>query len=413
MKKKHLLSVCSLFLVMMLLMGMVDGAKPEMAKAASSGEIKQQLDKLEEENDKLEAELKDLRGSLQETENEMARLVAQKDLVDREIVLLTQQAENLNTQISTYALLIADKQDELDRAESRLAEMQERSKLRIRAMEENGKLSYWAVLFNANSFADMLDRMEMVREIAAADEKCLEDLQKAAKEVAAAKEEMTQMLTDLQSRRGELAVLEAELDEKRAETDRLLQDLRARGAEFEEMIEQYELMQEELMEEIANKKDEYEDQKYKEWLSTSKPSGGSGYSPESNATWVQPCKFTYISSPFGMRYHPISGAYKMHNGIDIPGASGTPIYATRSGYVSVAAYQAGGAGNYVSLNHGDGFGSIYMHMTHYIVSVGQYVSAGQVIGYMGTTGGSTGVHLHFGIFYNGTYVNPCNYVNFR
>jgi murein DD-endopeptidase MepM/ murein hydrolase activator NlpD len=280
-------------------------------------------------------------------------------------------------------------------------------------MEENGKLSYWAVLFKANSFADMLDRMEMVREIAAADEKCLEDLQKAAKEVSDSKEEMTQMLTDLQSRRGELTVLEAELDEKRAETDRLLQDLRARGAEFEEMIEQSELMQEELMEEIANKKDEYEDQKYKEWLSTSKPSGGSGYSPESNATWVQPCKFTYISSPFGMRYHPISGAYKMHNGIDIPGASGTPIYATRSGYVSVAAYQAGGAGNYVSLNHGDGFGSIYMHMTHYIVSVGQYVSAGQVIGYMGTTGGSTGVHLHFGIFYNGTYVNPCNYVNFR
>ena len=103
----------------------------------------------------------------------------------------------------------------------------------------------------------------------------------------------------------------------------------------------------------------------------------------------------------------------MHQGVDLAGPAGTPIVATRAGYVTTAAYQAGGAGNYVSLNHGDGYGSIYMHMTHYIVSRGQYVEQGQVIGYMGTTGGSTGVHLHFGIFYNGTYVNPCNYVNFR
>jgi len=77
----------------------------------------------------------------------------------------------------------------------------------------------------------------------------------------------------------------------------------------------------------------------------------------------------------------------------------------------VAAFQAGGAGNYVSLNHGDGYKSIYMHMTHYIVYPGEYVEAGQVIGYMGTTGGSTGVHLHFGISYNGVYVNPADYIN--
>ena len=99
----------------------------------------------------------------------------------------------------------------------------------------------------------------------------------------------------------------------------------------------------------------------------------------------------------------------MHNGVDMAAPAGTPVYAAKSGKVTAAGWGSQ-AGNYVSINHGDGFASIYMHMTHYIVSVGTYVSAGQVIGYVGSTGLSTGNHLHFGISYNGTYVNPMNYV---
>ena len=111
-----------------------------------------------------------------------------------------------------------------------------------------------------------------------------------------------------------------------------------------------------------------------------------------------------------MRKHPVLGTNRMHNGIDMACAQGTPIYATRAGTVTTAAYQAGGAGNYVSINHLDGFASIYMHMTHYVVSAGQSVTAGQLIGYVGSTGISTGPHLHFGISYAGTYVNPLAYI---
>ena len=111
-----------------------------------------------------------------------------------------------------------------------------------------------------------------------------------------------------------------------------------------------------------------------------------------------------------MRIHPISGKEKFHEGVDMAAPQGTPIYAAKSGKVTRTAFQAGGAGYYVSINHGDGFSSIYMHMTHYIVSTGQYVNAGQVIGYVGSTGGSTGPHLHFGIAYKGTYVNPMKYI---
>jgi murein DD-endopeptidase MepM/ murein hydrolase activator NlpD len=111
-----------------------------------------------------------------------------------------------------------------------------------------------------------------------------------------------------------------------------------------------------------------------------------------------------------MRESPTAGASTYHQGVDLAGPEGTPIYATRAGRVTTATYSSS-AGYYVTINHLDGYSSIYMHMTNYVVSSGQTVSAGQLIGYMGNTGVSTGSHLHFGISYNGAYVNPCNYVN--
>jgi murein DD-endopeptidase MepM/ murein hydrolase activator NlpD len=113
----------------------------------------------------------------------------------------------------------------------------------------------------------------------------------------------------------------------------------------------------------------------------------------------------YISSVFGNRLHPVYGYWRMHNGIDMACAQGTPIYASRGALVEVSVYSSS-AGNYVQINHGDGYRSVYMHMTHYIVYAGQYVQAGQVIGYVGSTGASTGPHLHWGVSYNGVYFNP-------
>lgn len=99
----------------------------------------------------------------------------------------------------------------------------------------------------------------------------------------------------------------------------------------------------------------------------------------------------------------------MHNGVDLPAPKGTPIYASRSGFVTIATYH-NTAGNYVKIDHQDGYSSVYMHMTHYVVEKGEYVNAGQLIGYVGSTGRSKGNHLHFGISYNGKYVNPMDYI---
>ena len=401
----------------LLVLAMVIGMFPAPAEAASSSEIKKQLNELEEREDELQAQIDELRGKYKDTENEIQGMVDQKNIIDQEIALLNEQIDIINEQIASYSLLIADKQDELDDARARLANLNEKNKERIQAMEEEGTLSYWSIIFEANSFSDLLDRLNMIQEIAAADQRRMQEISAVAEEVARAQEELEGEKAALEGTKAELADAQVVLEGKRAEADELLLQLIAKGKEYEAMLDESEALQDELMLEIAAKEKEYDQAKYREWLATSvattrpttsntKPSG----SAPSSSGWVCPVPYYTLTSPFGMRVHPVLGYTRMHNGVDMACASGTPIYAAKSGKVTVASYQAGGAGNYVSINHGDGFSSIYMHMTRYIVSAGQYVNAGQVIGYVGSTGISTGPHLHFGISYNGSYVNPMDYL---
>ena len=390
---------------------------PVSAEAKSSSEIRQQIKEMKAENKELEEKLGELRKQFKENENEMLNMLAEKNLIDQEIAILTEQISNINAQIMSYGLLIADKQDELDKAQTNLEELSRKHKERIQAMEEEGKLSYWEVLFKANSFSDLLDRLNMVQEIAASDRRRMEELSAAAERVADTQAELNSEKEELELSRAELNTAQQELEQKRLEADELLRKLVAKGAEFEALIDESEDLQHELMADIAQAEKDLKAAEYQEWLATyvpptTRPGNDTTPSPQvpSSSGWVCPVPYYTLTSPFGMRVHPISGKWKMHNGVDMAAAQGTPIYAAKSGKVTTASYQAGGAGYYVSINHGDGFSSVYMHMTHFIVAPGQHVTAGQVIGYVGSTGGSTGPHLHFGISYNGTYVNPMNYI---
>ena len=413
-KRKLFVSIIAGFLAALMVFGIIAMIVPQ-ANAESSASIKQRLDALEEEKEGIDAKIDELEGQISDNFSSMEEIVAQKNLIDQEVFLLNQQIINLNNQIAEYGFLIADKQDELDAAEARLAELQQQNKERIRAMEKNGGLSYWSVIFKANSFVDLLDRLQMIEEIAAADKARLEQMQIAAEEVAAAKGELEIEKVALEASKAELDEANVILEAKRAEADGLLADLVAIGIEYELLLEEQEDEQMKLAIEIANTEQDYEDAKAAEWAAAhppvvSTPSTTPSYAPPSSEGWIVPCNYTAFTSPFGLRIHPIYGYEKMHNGVDLAGVTGTPIYAARSGTVTTATYGSSG-GYYVNISHGDGFSSIYLHMTHYIVSAGQYVTQGQVIGYMGSTGASTGPHLHFGIAYNGTYVNPANYIS--
>jgi murein DD-endopeptidase MepM/ murein hydrolase activator NlpD len=161
--------------------------------------------------------------------------------------------------------------------------------------------------------------------------------------------------------------------------------------------------EQQLLLEMAKKEDEIDEAKYREWLATAIPQGTGN--TVNGITWVMPTVYKGVSSPFGMRFHPIDKVYKMHQGVDFPGTTGTPVVATRSGVITTATFHKT-CGNHIWINHGDGYKSVYMHLDTMMVSVGQYVVAGQQIGTLGNTGGSTGPHLHFGVAYNGNYIDP-------
>ena len=122
-----------------------------------------------------------------------------------------------------------------------------------------------------------------------------------------------------------------------------------------------------------------------------------------------PCSARAITCPFGPRYHPITPVYSNHSGMDIGAGYGAPIYACASGTVSSATYGEA-YGYHVVINHGNGFSTLYGHMTRYTVKAGQYVTRGEIIGYVGSTGWSTAPHLHLTMYYNGALVNPLNYL---
>lgn len=375
--------------------------------AATVSEIQGELDALTEQNKEIQAQIDSLQQQYDESYGEILTTVEQKSGIDQEIGLLKTKIENTNAQISAYKQLIADAQEELDKANASLDALRQEHRERVRAMEEGGTISYWQVLFQANSFTELLDRINMIQEINAADRKRMEALSVAADIVTATQLNLDAEKTALDEAVAQMEADEQLLEEKRTQSDELLRQLAQQADEFQLLLAESEALQDELMQQIASKEADLKQAQYNAYLVEL---AKSGQNPPSDAIWVTPVSGYTITSPFGMRVHPILGYELMHNGIDMACSQGTPIYATRAGTVTTASYQAGGAGYYVSINHLDGFSSIYMHMTHYVVSAGQSVAQGQLIGYVGSTGLSTGPHLHFGISYGGTYVNPLAYI---
>ena len=447
MNKKLFISILAGLMVAVMLMGLIVGILPHSAGAVTSNELKDQLDELQSQKDSITAQIKELEKQQSANRESMEDIMQQKAVVEQQIALLQDEITNVNTQIASYSLLIADKQDELEEAEQRLAELTDKHRERLRAMEEQGQLSYWSVIFKANSFSDLLDRVTMVKEIAAADQRRMTAMNEAAKQVIETQKELETEKIALEQTRSDLEKSQETLAAKNAEAESLLSELVAVSEDMNALHSQFEAEEDSFLEQIAIKDQEYNEKLEQEReisrqasiqasiqesiqesiqvsvqesiqasidaAKPSKPSSSGGSSSDSGSSsskkWIKPCAYSYVSSPFGYRVHPVTGKWTMHKGVDLVASKGTPIYASRSGYVTIATYHST-AGNYVTINHQDGYTSVYMHMTHDVVSVGEYVKAGELIGYVGSTGRSTGPHLHFGITYNGTYVNPMNYI---
>ena len=427
--RKKMVSVMAGIMAFIMLLSLILGLLPTRVHAASSSEIRKQINKLKEEKEEIKDKISEVKEQYQQNENEIADIISRKNVIDQEIQLLYTQIENMNAQLSAYNVLIADKQEELDVAEANYQALSDENKIRIRAMEEEGAVTYWEVLFKANSFSDLLDRLNIVEEIAASDNRRMKELSQAADQVAVAQEELMGEKDEMEVAKQELDAAQEELDGKRQEADALIQELLTKADDLAALEAEFEAQEAEFLTMIAQKEEEFDEAKQREWEaymatyvpptttppagstnnSTSTNSGSSGGSGGSySGGWVVPCSYTSITSPFGYRTAPTTGASTYHQGVDLDTGTGWPVVATRAG----TAYTGYGsaAGNYITIDHHDGFKSIYMHLSGFSVSNGTNVGAGQQIGLTGSTGVSTGDHLHFGISLNGVYVNPCSYV---
>lgn len=231
-------------------------------------------------------------------------------------------------------------------------------------MYEKGETSYLDLLFKSADLTQLFSRAKYISQIAAYDRKMLDQYEAASKEVEVREAELT-------AEHEELVALKTSTEEKKQDSERLMNEKAAAQAAG---------------------------QKY----NTVKIG-------DINFIWPCPAS-SRITSNFGDRESPTEGASSSHQGVDIGASAGSSILAAASGTVTISTYSYS-AGNYIMVNHGGGVSTVYMHCSELLVSAGQQVTQGQVIGKVGSTGYSTGPHLHFGIRVNGSYVNPINYVS--
>jgi murein DD-endopeptidase MepM/ murein hydrolase activator NlpD len=393
------------------------GALASVAGAVSQDEI----DELKNQKEQIEQNSQAIESKIDSLEYEQMSVIAKKEILDEKVTVTNELINNLTEQIEVYNGLIADKKVELEAAQAREDAQYQLYKDRIRAMEENGTISYFEIVFGATSFADLLSRIDFISEIMNYDEGVYDDYVKAKNETLAAKASLEEANALQQAAKREQEIKEAELEEQVAEASALI-------IELGENIDAFENERAQLQEEEARLEKEIEDKM--EALAQQKAAEEAARRAAEEAARNQQANYVsgmpdgdgvaygdfiwpsadsrYITSLFGTRLHPIYHTYKTHNGIDIGASYGTNIFAADGGTVTTSTYSSS-YGNYIIINHGNGTSTLYAHMSSRLVSEGQSVSQGQVIGLVGSTGVSTGPHLHFEVYVGGSRVNPLNY----
>ena len=338
--------------------------------------------------DELEEQLADVEADQAEAQQRRQLLQAQLDAINNEI-------ENIDKQIAYYDQEIAQKEAEQAEAEANEQAQYELFCQRVRAMEEEGTVSYWSILFNSESFSEMLDRLADIDAVMAYDNQVMDELIAIREEIIALRTQLETSRAEEQAARDQQAAKQAEQQAKVAEAQELLDQINADVAEVNRQLDAESEAAAEIQAEIAQKQKQLEEQRRQNNITIDS---------ETSYLWPLPGYYR-LSSLFGYRIHPITGKAHSHTGIDIPAPGNTPILACKSGQVVTSAYHYS-YGNYVVIDHGNGNSTLYAHMSSRAVSEGDMVTQGQTIGYVGTTGSSTGNHLHLEVRDNYTRVDP-------
>ncbi len=389
-------------LAVLLLLLIVCAAVPYVYATESNQD---KLDELEEQRQNTIDEINSLKDSIDDVQKEIDSLKAEKSTIQSYINQLDKQMNTLAGEIADFEVKIEEKitdieetKEELEQAKIACDEQYEAMKKRIQLFYENPGSSLLEVLLTSSNMAEFLNHADNVAFMSEYDDQMMEKLI-ATKEEIALKEET------LEAELEELEMMQAELEAQKKKVNNSINakkgELSAKASEigdasdaqgdYEKQLEEQEKLLNEIEDQIARaaNPDVY----------------------EGSATgFIWPCPaYTRISSYFGPRPQPVPGASTNHKGVDLAAPYGANILASAAGVVTTAKYSAS-AGNYVVIAHGNGTSTVYMHASALLVSVGQTVEQGQVIAKVGSTGYSSGNHLHFGVIKNGSYVDPLGYI---
>jgi len=353
---------------------------------------------LKDDASDLGSQKKELQAKLDALANDKSQAMARKKLLDQQIANTSAQIQNVESQIKNYEALITQTEGELVDAQEREAAQYELFCSRVRAMEKRGEVSYWSVLFRASSFTDLLSRLDIINEIMDSDQKVIDELQALQLEIEEKKTQLEDSKTETEAAKADLVAKKTELNSQRTQANQVIQQLVSNENETEAAIDGLEEEEAAIQAEIQRLNRELAAQQ-----------AANGQSSQSNpGGYIWPVDSRYITSTVGGRASPGGIGSTNHKGTDIGRVGYTsPIYASKAGTVIVSQY-SNSYGNYVVISHGSGNTTLYGHMSSRKVTVGQYVNQGDVIGITGSTGNSTGPHLHFEITENGVRVNPLN-----
>ena len=377
-------------LALLLLLPMVT-----MILGAAGAVTQSEIDALKREQAESQARQEELEDQLADAEAEQAEAQQRRQLLQAQLDAINAELESIDAQIAYYDAEIAQKEEERIAAEAREAEQYELFCQRVRAMEEEGTVSYWSILFNAENFSELLDRLADVEAVMDYDNQVMNELIAVREELERLQAELETARAEEQEARDQQAAAQAQQQAKVAEAQALLDQINADLEEVNRQLDEESEAAAEIQAEIAQKQRQLEEQRRQNNVTIDS---------ETSYLWPLPGYYR-LSSMFGYRIHPITGRAHSHTGIDIPAPANTSILACKSGQVVTSAYHYS-YGNYVVIDHGNGNSTLYAHMSSRAVSEGEMVTQGQTIGYVGTTGSSTGNHLHLEVRDNYTRVDP-------
>ena len=335
----------------------------------------------------LEEKLKQSQASKSAAEQKVKDLNAQKSSIKEELEALNSQIAEVENEVNEMNAAIAENNAQIEAQQEKIDIYDDEFKERARTMYKHGSVSYLDVLFGANSFSDLMYKVKMVERIINYDRAIIQEMTDARTALEKQREEKEFNLQILENKQSEYNSKIALRNEK---INQINSDVEAARAQAD--------------------KEEAEMASLRSQIAKLGSSTSSGPSVASYGSMQWPSATSkYITSPYGTRFHPIQKRYKTHTGIDIGAASGTPVLAAESGKVIMAQWN-GGYGKCVVIDHGGGITTLYGHNSSLSVSVGQKVTKGQQIALVGSTGNSTGPHIHFEVLINGKHTDPMAYV---